>query len=221
MSPVLTVKVFKVFTVTQFMGHYLVQKDDWGQEEAVELKTGFCLPTFLSTKSKAKNHSCATMCLCTWRGTNTYVETRLEFNTSNFGLCVIISWASGCILSFPANICWKLVLKGSSSFGGELQMEALAPFLDCGLAVWLAEREVMNKLRRSSCLGRPSSLECKQGWTIFIITPVTDHQQKKTKVWANGVHKKARCTTVCRLVSLSSVITVTYGRALSLILRPT
>ena len=91
MSPVLTVKVFKVFTVTQFMGHYLVQKDDWGQEEAVELKTGFCLPTFLSTKSKAKNHSCATMCLCTWRGTNTYVETRLEFNTSNFGLCVIIS----------------------------------------------------------------------------------------------------------------------------------
>ena len=144
-----------------------MQKDDWGQEEAVELKTGFCLPTFLSTKSKAKNHSCATMCLCTWRGTNTYVETRLEFNTSNFGLCVIISWASGCILSFPASICWKLVLKGSSSFGGELQMEALAPFLDCGLAVWLAEREVMNKLRRSSCLGRTSSLECKQGWNHF------------------------------------------------------
>ena len=43
-------------------------------------------------------------------------------------------------------------------------MEALAPFLDCGPApVWLLEREVMNKLCQSSCLGRRSSLECKQG----------------------------------------------------------
>ena len=117
--------------------------------------------------------------------------------------------ASGCSFWQTASL-WdvlassKLVVKGSTSFGRELQMEALAPFLDCGPAVWLLEEEVMNKLCQSSCLGRTSSLECKQGWREPFSSSqnIADRSERKREksnlMWARSLGwftAESRCVT--------------------------